>query len=231
MLAVHHCLPPSAEAAAVLGGSSEQAIAALAVAGGAAGRAASQLDPVLNFLDSNVDPVGEQGAVQPGTGLHDGHWVHKQCWSGIPLLAASPHLARLPPSSTTRGHFHADRPPAWVQTLRDIQSRFEGSTMAVQDTWRYVAAAGAAQLLGRWLPAHPASPPASVPIMAAYLYLQGSALKSVPLSCPCSPLRTAHRAVAGHPAGLLVWQLAQADCAPAGPPLAVRRTAHGSGHR
>lgn len=80
--AAQELTPNEQEAAAVLGGSSEQAIAALAVAGGAAGRAASQLDPVLNFLDSNVDP-----------------------------------------------------------TLRDIQSRFEGSTMAVQDTWRYVAAA------------------------------------------------------------------------------------------
>lgn len=30
-----------------------------------------------------------------------------------------------------------------VQALGDLQSRFEGTTMAVQDTWRYVAAAGA----------------------------------------------------------------------------------------
>lgn len=34
-----------------------------------------------------------------------------------------------------------------LQTLADLQSRFEGSTMAVEDTWRYVAAAGAAQAL------------------------------------------------------------------------------------
>ncbi|KAL4442089.1 hypothetical protein ABPG77_011350 [Micractinium sp. CCAP 211/92] len=69
-------------AAAALGGSSEQAIATLVAAGGAADSAASQLDPVLNFLNNSVD-----------------------------------------------------------QALGDLQSRFEGTTMAVQDTWRYVAAA------------------------------------------------------------------------------------------
>lgn len=43
---------------AALGGSSGQAITALTLAGGAASNAASQLDPVLNFLDNNVDQVG-----------------------------------------------------------------------------------------------------------------------------------------------------------------------------
>lgn len=40
-----------------------------------------------------------------------------------------------------------DRMRPALQTLADLQSRFEGSTMAVEDTWRYVAAAGAAQAL------------------------------------------------------------------------------------
>lgn len=46
-----------AAAAAALGGSSEQAIATLVAAGGAADSAASQLDPVLNFLNNSVDQV------------------------------------------------------------------------------------------------------------------------------------------------------------------------------